>query len=168
MSISGLLGRKKKHVVVLATENDFGQIAELHALGFSRGWSKSEISQLASQEACTLLITRPVGNLGAPISGFNLIRQTHDEAEILSIAIHPKFRRMGLGGALMREAIRRLQSDRVKALMLEVDGTNVGAVTLYRKLGFTAVGSRPGYYKSSSSDETSERATALVMQLELV
>ncbi len=168
LGLSGIIGGRKKYVVMEATKDDFGRIAELQSLGFPRGWSKSEISKLASQETCTLLVARPVGEPDAPVAGFNLVRQTQEEAEILSIAVDPKKRRLGLGKELMREAIRRLQGDRVKSLLLEVDGTNVGAVSLYEKLGFMAIGSRPGYYKTSIRDQKTERATALVMQLALV
>ena len=168
LGLGGIIGGKKKYVVMEAAENDFGRIADLQSLSFPRGWSKLDISQLASQDTCTLLVARPVGEPNALVAGFNLVRQTQEEAEILSIAVDPKIRRQGLGKELMREVIRRLQGDRVKSLLLEVDGTNVGAVTLYEKLGFTAIGSRPGYYKTGASDQETERATALVMQLELV
>ncbi|MEE9313986.1 MAG: GNAT family N-acetyltransferase [Rhizobiaceae bacterium] len=153
---------------MVATEKDLARIADIHAVSFPRGWSKSEFAKMAAQDECTLLVARPVGKPNAPVAGFNLLRQTQDEAEILSVAVDPRARRSGLGDSMMREAIRRLQGDRVGALLLEVDGTNVAAVTLYEKLGFKAVGSRPGYYKKGGDDEQSERATALVMRMELV
>ena len=159
---------KKKYVVMAANDSDHGRIAELHVQSFPRGWSKSEIAKLAAQGTVTLLVARPVGAPKAPAAGFNLIRQTADEAEILSVAVDPKLRHIGLGDAMMREAIRHLQSDRIPTLFLEVDGTNVPAVSLYQKLGFQTVGSRPGYYKKHEDDEKSERATALVMRLDLV
>ena len=68
------------------------------------------------------------------------------------------------------EAIRRLQADRVLALFLEVDETNKAALKLYRKLGFTEVGRRPGYYGNDQQTEGSPAtpSDALVMRLELV
>ncbi|MEE9374931.1 MAG: ribosomal protein S18-alanine N-acetyltransferase [Rhizobiaceae bacterium] len=164
---SGLLG-KQKYVIMAAMESDFDSIAQIHAASFPRGWTKLEFSKLAAKSTNTLLVARAVGKPNAPIAGFNLIQQTIDEAEILSIAVDPKHRRKGLAAAMMREIILRLQGDRLKALLLEVDGTNVAAVMLYEKLGFKAIGSRPGYYKKTGEGDETQRATALVMRLELV
>ena len=161
------IGRKQS-VVLNAQEEDHGAIAGLHCTSFARGWSKSEITQLDQQAAVTILISRPIGSPPGTVNGFNIVRQTAREAEILSIAIDPKLRRSGLALSLMREAILRLRADRVEALFLEVDSTNIAAVHLYKKLGFETVGNRPAYYKKDGDDETEERATALVMRLDLV
>ena len=164
------IGRQKQFVMT-AGENDYQRIAELHNLSFDDGWAEAEITRLALEPTVTLLVTRPVGQPDGEISGFNLIRQTRDEAEILSIAIDPKRRRAGLADTLMREAILRLSGDRVAALFLEVDSTNLAAVNLYSKLGFETVGTRPGYYKKPPASPPpiahSNPATALVMRLNL-
>jgi [ribosomal protein S18]-alanine N-acetyltransferase len=51
---------------------------------------------------------------------------------------------------------------RAECLFLEVDETNVAAVTLYRKLGFREVAKRPSYYEGPSG-----RTNALVMRLDM-
>ena len=163
-----MFGLKKKEFVVLpATENDHDRIAELHNQGFVRGWSRVEVMGLAASDNVFMLLARQVGAPDEPAAGFNIVQQSGQEAEILSIGVDEKLRRSGIGGALMREAIRRLQADRVKQLFLEVDATNSAAVHLYERLGFQTVGSRPGYYPANRADATSGRATALVMKLEL-
>ena len=159
---------RSKFVTMDARSADHAAIADLHRQSFPRGWSESEISSLALQPAVTIIIARTVGEPEGPVLGFNIVRHTQDEAEILSIAVDPKGRGRGLGEALMREAILRLRADRVEKLLLEVDGNNAPAVGLYNRLGFETVGNRPGYYKSSEDDEVVERSTALVMQLDLV
>ena len=163
---------KKKHIVMTSVPDDNPRIADLHGLCFSDGWSGAEIAKLALQPTVTMLVTRPVGEPKAGISGFNIIRQTRDEAEILSIGVDPKIRRSGLAVSLMREAILRLTGDGVKALFLEVDSGNVSAVNLYRKLGFQTVGARPGYYKNPQTNlpqnGTPAASSALVMRLDLI
>ncbi|MEP0944822.1 MAG: ribosomal protein S18-alanine N-acetyltransferase [Rhizobiaceae bacterium] len=159
---------RKRFVMMVAGSHDHAAIADLHRQSFPRGWSESEISNLALQSSVTLLVARTVGEPEGPVLGFNIVRHTQDEAEILSIAVDPKGRGRGLGEALMREAILRLRADRVEKLLLEVDGNNAPAVGLYNRLGFETVGNRPGYYKSSDDAEVVERSTALVMRLDLV
>lgn len=164
-----MFGQDRTNFVMMdARSEDHAAISELHRQSFTRGWSELEIAQLALQSSVTILIARKVGEPEGPILGFNIVRHTQDEAEILSIAVDPRGRGRGLGAALMREAILRLRADRVEKLLLEVDGTNAHAIALYNRLGFETVGNRPGYYKSSDDDEVVERSTALVMRLDLV
>ena len=163
-----MLGFGKKEFAILeAAAQDYAELADLHARHFARGWSTIELEALAAQSTVTILSARLVGKPKIAPAAFNIIRQTETEAEILSIAVDITYRRAGLGLQLMREAIRRLQTDRVEALILEVDATNVPAVNLYKKLGFDTVGNRPGYYATSNEDPKANRATALVMRLEL-
>ena len=159
---------RKKSVVMEAEVKDHRSVAELHDQSFARGWSQSEIAKLALQPNVTMLVARAVGDPDGPLLGMNIARHTKDEAEILSIAVNPKARRRGLGDALMREMILRLRADRIGALLLEVDGSNVAATHLYRKLGFEKVGNRLGYYRNKSEDGTTQRSNALVMRLDLV
>ena len=156
----GLRGRWREPVILDADPSDHGAIAKLHASSFTRGWGAVEIARLAAEESVTVLIARRPASKGAPPLGFNIIRQTAFDAEILSVAVDPRSRKHGVGGLLMREAIRRLQHDRVGELFLEVDASNTAATTLYRKLGFTEVGQRKGYYDGGIGH-------ALVMRLDL-
>ncbi|EFL88386.1 ribosomal protein S18-alanine N-acetyltransferase [Ahrensia sp. R2A130] len=156
----GLRGKRREPVVLDAEPADHGPIATLHASAFTRGWGAVEIARLSGQENVSLLVARRVGEKSTPPLGFNIIRQTAFDAEILSIAVDPKSRKSGIGGLLMREAIRRLQHDRVGELFLEVDAANEAAVALYRKLGFKEVGKREGYYDGG-------KGHALVMRLDL-
>lgn len=163
-----MLGFLRKNYTVLTAEpHEYSAIASLHGENFPRGWSMNEIQKLAQKSNVHMLVAHQVGGRRKQIAGFNIVQYAADEAEILSIAVASRHRRAGVGDALMRAAIRQLQADRIESLVLEVDGTNVPAVHLYDKLGFEAVGSRPGYYRSQSADGQQETATALIMRLAL-
>lgn len=78
------------------------------------------------------------------VAGFVVLRRTApDEAEILNLAVAPARRRQGLARRLLEHAALA----RPVALFLEVRESNHGAQALYRALGFTAYGRRPGYYE---------------------
>ena len=66
----------------------------------------------------------------------------HREREILNVAVHPEFRRMGVAQALIQSEMERFPGDH----FLEVRASNQPARKLYEKLGFREVGVRPGYY----------------------
>jgi len=153
------------YFVLHADTADIPRIAELHGANFARGWSEPEIEQMMERPEVTLLVAREVGAPNKPASGFNIYRQTVDEAEILSVAVDHTKRGAGLGDRLMRTVIASLQGDRVKELFLEVDANNTAAIALYCKLHFEQVGERPGYY---DREDSKSAVHALVMRRALL
>lgn len=86
-----------------------------------------------------------VAMLDGQISGFLVSRQVAgSEREILNIAVHPGFRRLGIATELLRSEISRSPG----AHFLEVRESNTAARRLYERLGFQRVGERPGYYEN--------------------
>jgi len=146
-----------------ARRMDASEIAAIHAQSFTHGWSAEEFASLLDQSTVICLCARRVGVLGAQRTvGFILVRVAADEAEILTLAVLPAGRRRGTGRRLVEDAVRRLYRGRIESLFLEVDENNRAAVSLYRRLGFSQVGHRTGYYP-----EPGGAATALVMRLQL-
>ncbi|HTQ70467.1 MAG TPA: GNAT family N-acetyltransferase [Acidocella sp.] len=98
-------------------------------------------------EAAFLALLGQPGVLGLVHDGggFLLLRVVLDEAEILTIGVVAK--RQGIGGALLREGLRRLRQASVRTLYLEVATGNAPARGLYEKLGFMATGLRKAYYQ---------------------
>ena len=155
-----------------AKREDLSDISKLHALCFSRGWSTAELQDMHQREGLFFWVARQVGKPDVPPAGFNIVRQTPYEAEILSVGVAPDFRGNNVGHDLMRHAINHLIADRVPSLFLEVDETNQAAISLYNKLGFQTVGQRPAYYVGEGAQGgqvgAQERTSALVMRLDLV
>ena len=127
------------------TPFDLELVAALHAACFVEGWSAASIAALlAGPGAFGLLAVSD----GEP-AGFILVRQAADEAEILSLAVRPAWRRRGLARRLLAVALERLVAAGTRRLLLEVAEDNVAARRLYQGAGLTPVGRRPGYYRSA-------------------
>ena len=76
-------------------------------------------------------------------AGFCSWRQSApDEAEILNIAVDPRFRRRGVASALLTRVCEQAQG----TIFLEVAEPNSPAIALYRRHGWERAGLRPGYY----------------------
>jgi ribosomal protein S18 acetylase RimI-like enzyme len=86
-----------------------------------------------------------VATLDGQIAGFVVSRSVGDqEREILNVAVRPDLRRLRIATELLRTEMARWPGTH----FLEVRESNTGARQLYQRLGFQAVGSRPGYYEN--------------------
>ena len=63
----------------------------------------------------------------------------------LSLGVMPEARGAGNGGRLARASLRELRRRGVERVLLSVKQTNIPAMRLYRRLGFTAVGEVDDY-----------------------
>jgi [ribosomal protein S18]-alanine N-acetyltransferase len=75
-----------------------------------------------------------------------------DELHVLNIATEPAMRRRGIARLLMDVALEYARDARIRIVLLEVRRSNRAAIKLYRGLGFTAMGVRPGYYADNDED----------------
>ena len=96
-------------------------------------------------------------------AGLAVCRVVADEAELITIAVDPKWRSKGVGVALMRAVFADLRMTPAKKLFLEVAADNPAALRLYAKLGFARLSERHGYYERPDGG----KATAIVMARDL-
>jgi ribosomal-protein-alanine N-acetyltransferase len=95
-----------------------------------------------------------------PRGGMILARTVMDEAEILTLAVTPETRRLGLGRRLLLTAMRHAAAMDARTMFLEVAEGNDAARRLYTGCGFTEVGQRKRYYANGDD--------ALVMRVSLM
>jgi [ribosomal protein S18]-alanine N-acetyltransferase len=139
---------------------DAAAMAALHAQSFYRGWPVADFIGFLGDRNVPIYVAVDARRR---LAGFAVIRVVLDEAELLSIAVDPRWRGKGVGRALMEAVFADLMLSPARRMFLEVDESNGPAVRLYRRLGFSAVSTRRGYYPRP--DGTA--ATALVMARDL-
>ena len=115
-------------------------LAEIHAAAFppAESWSRDVIA-LQLELPTTFALLHSAG-------GFVMARAVADEAEILTLAVIPAFRRQGLGRRLLGAAMTRAAVLGAAAMFLEVATTNHAARGLYVAMGFVESGLRRRYY----------------------
>lgn len=84
---------------------------------------------------------------GGPVLGFLCFRTLGEESELLNLAVHPRFRRQGIGTHLMDFYLGFCRKSRVKRCYLEVNRTNWPAIRLYENFTYRTVGVRPRFYQ---------------------
>jgi len=104
----------------------------------------------------SLLLSRPTTTIATPdlasIVGFAGLWLMVDEAHITTIAMHPNYRRLGLGEFMLVSLIDIAYSIAAKWVTLEVRVSNYAAQNLYRKYGFREAGLRHRYYSDNNED----------------
>ena len=132
----------------LMNESHVAAIVELEKLCFSDPWNEAAVgSELSNPLSCWV-----VAMDGDRLAGYVGSQSVMGWADMMNLAVHPRYRRMGVGVRLVEELIARLQAQQVSCLTLEVRASNVPAISLYEKLGFTPVGRRPNYYFHPKED----------------
>ena len=129
-------------------EHHVSQIAALEKLCFADPWSERSVaSELENPYSLWLVACK-----GDRVVGYVGSQSAIDEADMMNIAVHPDFRRLGIAEQLVTALCGRLSENDIHALMLEVRASNEPAKALYQKLGFVQVGRRPNYYRNPKED----------------
>ena len=68
------------------------------------------------------------------------------EADILTVAVLPAYRRQGIAKEFMRQIEAWSQEREASAMMLEVELSNESAIKLYESLGYMKISVRMDYY----------------------
>ena len=139
---------------------DARELARIHATGFYRGWPEVEFASFLGEASTPVYVAC---DSKRRIAGFALIRIAADEAELLTIAVEPKWRGKRIGQALLRAAFDDLLMSPAQRMFLEVSEDNKAAIRLYQGQGFKTVSTRKGYYPKPDGSA----ATALVMARDL-
>lgn len=122
-------------------------IEEIEKTCFSMPWTREQLARQMAGERNVFLCaedeTGPLGYIG--------LLTVLDEGYISNIAVAPEARRRGVADVLLTELAARTCKT-LSFLTLEVRASNVPAIALYEKHGFSAVGRRRNYYEKPQED----------------
>ena len=117
---------------------------------YGEAWNRRQLEDALLLGRCRTLLIGPDGAMppeGGPAAGFALLRTTLDEEELLLFAVDPRWRRRGLGAALLDQVIATARAGGCSRIMLEMREGN-SAEGLYRAFAFLPMGRRPKYYRT--------------------
>lgn len=121
-------------------------LADLHRRCFRSPapWTKADFAGFLADPLAFLLVEGD--------AGFILGRAVAGEAEVLTLAVAPESRRLGLGRKLLARFVYQARLRGAQRAFLEVSSDNAAAIALYESSGFSRVGRRPGYYKTPENE----------------
>ncbi len=125
------------------------QIADIERACFSVPWTQEMLLEELESLNSTCIVAVTQEN---EVLGYASLTVVLDEGYINNIAVKRQYRRMGLGGELLKVFIRFAQANGLAFLTLEVRDTNLAARSLYSGFGFQEVGRRKNYYDKPTED----------------
>ena len=96
------------------------------------------------------------------VAGYTVVMIAAGEAHLLNLSVAAEWQRRGIGRALLAFATKLARDYGAERILLEVRPTNVAALALYGKAGFSQVAVRHDYYPAGEG-----REDAVVLELAL-
>ena len=124
------------------------QVAELEKICFSDPWSEKSVASELDNALSLWLVAEDDGR----VTGYIGSQTVMDESDMMNVAVHPDYRRQGIGEKLVSALVDALKEKGSHCLTLEVRVSNENAISLYKKLDFQQVGLRKNYYHNPKED----------------
>ncbi len=156
------------YVVEPMTLADLDQVMEIEKVSFSSPWSvRAYRYEITENKHSTMVVVRPAPvadrrisrwlrllrpRQPGPVLGYAGFWLLVDEAHVSTIAVHPQWRRRGLGELLILSLLERGAQAGARRATLEVRVSNQAAQGLYRKYGFEIESRQRRYYSDNNED----------------
>ncbi len=137
------------------TKDDLLTISGLEKECFSNPWTLQMFVNAFESEYFYSVLAEENGE----IIGYACETILFETAEVDNIAVHPKFRKKGVGKMLMQKLIDESNKRSADYSVLEVRVSNSSAMKLYLSLGYVGTYARKKYYPDGED--------ALIMRKEL-
>jgi ribosomal-protein-alanine N-acetyltransferase len=139
---------KPDYLIRKMTEQDLDCIMRIEKESFTLPWSRESFAGELKNQFSNYLVCDCEGEVAAYVG----IWVVYEEAHITNVAVGVKYRRMGIGRALMLEAEKLARQKKAHCILLEVRPSNQAALNMYRELGYVPTGLRKAYYSDNQED----------------
>lgn len=129
-------------------ERDLNDVLAIERASFSSPWSRQFFLE-ELQASCAKSVLCESRSI---VVGYCLYWELAHDLDIHNIAVHPEYRRNGVGRAILTHIIEAARCVGAHNITLEVRKSNEAAQALYRSLGFEVCGVRRGYYSNDGED----------------
>ena len=127
---------------------DMPEVLQTEQASFEFPWTEEDFLRCLRQRNCIGMVAEQ----GEKVVGFMIYELHKTKLHILNFAVHPAWRRLGVGGQMVSKLVSKLSSHRRTRITLEVRETNLIAQLFFRTQGFRAVRVLRTYYEDSGED----------------
>ena len=129
---------------------DLTAIEEIERSSYPTPWSRSMFASELAKPSSLCLGAFEAGT--EKLIGYLIISRYVDAWHVMNVAVAPDERRRGIASALLNRLFEQTDGEGRRGYTLEVRVSNVGAISLYERLGFRSTGIRRGYYTDNRED----------------
>ncbi len=141
-------------VIKTCRGKDLERILSIESAGFGKeAWDRNTFAYYLEQPTCLFLMAWR----GRSAVGYLLACTRAKRAELVSVAVVPAARRVGVASAMLESLMRRLNRRDVTRLVLAVKVTNRGALAFYERYDFRKIRRVARYYEDGSDGWMMER-----------
>lgn len=126
---------------------DMPSVMKIEHESFDFPWSEDDFIESLRQRNVIGMVAEHLD----VVVGFMIYELRPNAISLWSIAVHPEFRRRGVGRALITKLLTKTTGRRNK-ILLECRETNIGAQLFLRDHGFFAVGVLREFYPETNED----------------
>ena len=154
--------------IVPATSDMLPDILALEEACFSSPWTRKMLEgELTGNQFAHFLVAmhheQSKTKTEPTIIGYHCFWIVFEELRLMNLAVRASMRKMGVGGTLVTVALHQGLEQAATRAVLEVRTSNDAARSLYTRIGFVQIGSRPRYYTNPIEDAVLMEMNPLVV-----
>jgi len=130
-------------------KEDIPRASHIERLSFPNPWSSNIFPVELEKEDFAFYYVMEYQHSLVAYGGYWKIR---NEAHLVTFAVHPSFRRKGLGSQLLQYLLKEIEKQNLDKVTLEVRSSNSTAQKFYQEFGFKRIAIRPQYYIDTNED----------------
>jgi [ribosomal protein S18]-alanine N-acetyltransferase len=127
---------------------DMPEVLHTEQESFEFAWTEEDFLRCLRQRNCIGMVAEQ----GERVVGFMIYELHKNKLHILNFAVHPSYRRAGVGHQMVAKLISKLSSHRRTRITLEVRETNLTAQLFFRSQEFKAMRVLRTFYEDSGED----------------
>lgn len=130
-------------------KEDILRVSEIERLSFPTPWSCGIFSSELDEKDSSFYYVAEYEHEVIAYMGY---WRVGNEAHLVNLAVHPAFRRKGVGSKLLTYALNNAKGQGLDTITLEVRRSNLAAQKFYDKFAFRKIAIRPDYYVEVGED----------------
>jgi len=127
---------------------DMTDVLHIEDESFEFSWLEDDFIRCLRQRNCIGMVAEH----NERVIGFMIYELHRNRLHVLNFAVHPDFRRKGIGSQMMNKLVAKLSPQRRTRIQLEVRETNLPAQLFFRGLNFRAISLLRDFYEDSPED----------------
>lgn len=127
---------------------DMAEVIDIEGRSFEFSWCEEDFIRCLRQRNCIGMVAEHHER----VLGFMIYELHKNRLHVLNFAVHPDYRRRGVGSQMIQKLSGKLGLGRRNRIMLEVRETNLDAQLFFRELGFRAISLLRDFYEDTTED----------------